>query len=335
MQELELVFEQLKLGKTKDSPEIKTLLASIRQVNPELYPITMRIVENWPSANSTNSISKHLPSGKTLFGGGLGLATVTSIPWISGIMGWLEKNYPLSNAGITDPMSLLAIVAGLGAFAGGCYSIYYYRKIILPTFGKAGNAITLTQFGIADEMLHGLIASVATIWFVTVGLLPASIGTAIPIAPVPPEGSQSVEIRSRDITLVGYQETTPVPLSPTPEATTEQPKIRNDKNLLTYSVLFGSMIAGWYGARSRNLRLGQSYLQSGLAETATTEKLTPAEAQLIREAKTPAEAVAIAMRSSHVIKDAPAVPLPLPSATIAHNPAISLPTPTATDDPSI
>jgi hypothetical protein len=180
-----------------------------------------------------------------------------------------------------------------------------------------------------------LIASVATIWFVTVGLLPASIGTAIPIAPVPPEGSQSVEIRPRDMTLVGYQETTPVPLSPTPEATTEQPKIRNDKNLLTYSVLFGSMIAGWYGARSRNLRLGQSYLQFGLAETATTEKLTPAEAQLIREAKTPAEAVAIAMRSSHVIKDAPAVPLPLPSATIAHNPAISLSTPTATDDPSI
>ena len=122
------IFKVLKSGNAKDSPEIRTLLATIQQVKPEMFDTAIKIVENWPSPPS---LKDRLPSANALVGGGFGIAAIASVPWLSGVMKWLEANYPLTTSGISNPMLLLGIIGSLGALAGAGYSVFANRGLVL------------------------------------------------------------------------------------------------------------------------------------------------------------------------------------------------------------
>ena len=67
-----------------------------------------------------------------------------------------------------------------------------------------------------------------------------------------------------------------------------------EKNLLTFSVILGSIVSGWFGARMRSSRLNQLLLQNALAETARRESAAPELEPLIRSAPSAAEAARLA-----------------------------------------
>jgi hypothetical protein len=307
MEYIDLIIERLKKGSAKDSAEIQALLESLRQTSPELYEIAKRFIENWEEVPTTvrTSIIEKLPSPQ-VFGGGLGIATIASIPWLQSILRWLETNYPLANSGFTSPFSLLAIVAALGGISGAFYSIFLNRALVLPTFKKANNKVILSNWGIGGEILHGLIASVVTVWFTTVGLSPIDIPT-IPSAPLqqapsPVTASRQLENAS---TFVSYQSDA----TTMNEENNPPPSVNPRRsNLLTYSVIFGSLISGWYGARMRAFSLGQSLLKNVLADTATTPQLSKEVADMIRDSRTAADAAAIASQVREVVGAAVSVP---------------------------
>jgi len=269
MELIEQILKQLKAKNGIDSPEIKALLATIKVARPDLYDIAMKIIENWvPDPNpSPNPLSKYIPDRNTLIGGGAGIAGLASLPFVPQLLGWLQ-NFPLPE--VKDPMWLLPIVAGLGALAGAVYSIYAFRGIVSPTFGEKDGALTLTRYGILNELFFGAMAAVTTIWLSTVGLAPGAANAAPPAAANPLAANP------------------PVPNPPAVNIPANKP------NLLSYSVVAGSLVSGWFGARMRTFRLGRDLLQGALADSALNDKLSVGISDQIRNAPTAAAAATLA-----------------------------------------
>ena len=294
MDMIDQIFKQLNAGKGKDSPEIVALLATIKAVQPNLYDVAVKIVENFiPKPNPVPTPSNWL-SFNTLMGGGVGLAGLASTPWIRDGLQWLELHHKLST--VTDPIWLLAIVAGLGAASGAGYSIFSHRGIVWPAVGQKDGVLTLTRYGILNETFFGALAAVTTIWLATVGLAPANANvktllpdpTAVTPNPAP--------------TTAAPTTTAPTTTAPSTNLSVAGPVDGNKgNNLLSYSVIAGSLISGWYGARMRSFRLGQDLLQGALAETAVTDKMSPEMAARILAAPTAATAASLATGGKDVV----------------------------------
>jgi hypothetical protein len=306
MDYIDLIIKQLKKGSSKDSSEIQALLESLRQTSPELFEIAKRVIDNWEVVPTVQtSIIEKLSSPK-VYGGGLGIATIASIPWLQSILRWLETNYPLTNSCFTSPISMFAIIATLGGISGAFYSIFLNRALVLPAFRKHNNALILSNLGIGNEVLYGLIASVVTIWFTAIGISPAGLPT-IPsgLVPLVPSAATAYSDSDNAPTFVSHQSdgaTKSTETIPSLSLNSGRP------NLLTYSVIFGSLISGWYGARMRAFNLGQSLLQKVLADTSTTPPLTQDLADMIRKSRTAADAAAIAAQVLEVVGAAVSVP---------------------------
>ena len=291
MDMIDQIFKQLSAGKGKDSPEIVALLATIKSVQPNLYDVAVKIVDNYVTKPIPTSVTGGWPSFNTLMGSGVGLAGLASTPWIRDALQWLELNHHLRP--VTDPIWLLAIVAGLGATSGAAYSIYVHRGVVRPAVGQKDGVLTLTRYGILNEIFFGAVAAVTTIWLATVGLAPAnaSVKALVPdvtaASPNPPPTNPAPA--------------NPAPVNPAPENPVKTNAVvsplsdhGNGNNLLSYSVIAGSLISGWYGARMRSFRLGQDLLQGALAETAVTDRMSPEMAARILAAPTAATAANLA-----------------------------------------
>ncbi len=113
-------------------------------------------------------------------------------------------------------------------------------------------------------------AAVTTIWLSTVGLAPAAANAAPPAGVNPPAANP------------------PVPNSPAVNIPANKP------NLLSYSVVAGALVSGWFGARMRTFRLGHDLLQGALADTALNDKLSAGIADQIRNAPSAAAAATLA-----------------------------------------
>ena len=263
------IFKQLNAGKAKDSPEILALLATIKSAQPDRYEIAVQIVENWRAgvAPEQRPWTEFLPGRNALVGGGMGIAGLISVPWIQPILAWLQQHVTMPV--IESPVILLGIVGGLGAVAGACYSIYCHRGIVLPTLGEREGVLTLTRFGIVNEIGFGALAAVTTIWL-------AAVGLALPESKENP-GSIADSTATVPATATG----TAVPA----------PK---DRNMLSYSVILGSLVSGWFGARMRSFRLDQALLTDALAKTAVSEKQVPGMEQRILAAPNAAAAAKLA-----------------------------------------
>lgn len=106
--------------------------------------------------------------------------------------------------------------------------------------------LTLTQYGILNERLFGAVAAVTTIWLSTVGLVPPGSQTVMVADAQAPENVQN------------------------PEGERKGPVKK--PNLLTYSVIAGALVSGWFGAPMRTFRLNTELLQGDLAVAAESEK---------------------------------------------------------------
>lgn len=286
------IFKQLKAGKAKDSPEILALLATIKSVQPESYAIAVQIVENWQSTSKKEPgpLMGFVTSRSTLMGGSIGLAGIFSLQWLQPALAWFQQNVPLPV--IQSPLLLLLIVGALGAIAGAGYSIYCHSGVVLPTLGKQEGVLTLTRFGILNEVSFGAMAAVTTIWLAAVGLaLPQA--NAIPMAnPVDPANPPD-----------------PVPVASAPI----------NPNLLSHSVILGALVSGWMGARMRSSRLDQSLLTNALARTAEMDPQSEKLAKEILAAPNAAAAATLATGMpvigtlASAKKEAPVVPDPSPN----------------------
>ena len=266
------IFRQLRAGKAKDSPEILALLATIKTAQPESHAIAVQIVENWQSAPSRSEPGPWmsvLTNPTTLMGGGLGIAGIFSLPWIQPVLGWIQQNVPLPV--VQSPPLLLLIVGALGAIAGAGYSIYCHKGIVLPELGKPEGVLTLTRFGIVNEISFGAMAAVMTIWLAAVGL---ALPQANPVA-LPNPGAAA----NLPVAVPGAAAVVAAPI---------------DKNLLSYSVVLGALVSGWMGARMRSSRLDQSLLKKALAKTSEMEPQSENRAKEILEAKSASAAATLA-----------------------------------------
>jgi hypothetical protein len=313
MDVIDQIFKQLKLGKSKVSSEIVALLSTIDTNNqPKLHAIAMQIVENWPETQQSVSWMDRLPARSTLMGGGLGIAGIVSLPWMQQILAWFERDYTLPT--VQSPLLLLVIVGGLGAIAGAGYSIYCQRGIVRPEFGQRQGVLTLTRYGILNEIAFGALAAVTTIWLVTVGLVPPPAGstpaasnesTTAATTPAPAPNAPWREplmvlpyaplVTSPDSAFDGWS-ISPSVLPNAPAATppaAAPAATPNAPSLLSYSVILGSLVSGWMGARMRSFRLGQSLLTDALSKTAVLEPKSPEVAAQIRVAS-PAAAAQLA-----------------------------------------
>ena len=266
------IFRQLRASKAKDSPEILALLATIKTAQPESHAIAVQIVENWQSAPSRSEPGPWmsvLTNPTTLMGGGLGIAGIFSLPWIQPVLGWIQQNVPLPV--VQSPPLLLLIVGALGAIAGAGYSIYCHKGIVLPELGKPEGVLTLTRFGIVNEISFGAMAAVMTIWLAAVGL---ALPQANPVA-LPNPGAAA----NLPVAVPGAAAVVAAPI---------------DKNLLSYSVVLGALVSGWMGARMRSSRLDQSLLKKALAKTSEMEPQSENRAKEILEAKSASAAATLA-----------------------------------------
>src|SRR4051794_8779467 len=178
---IEEVFKQLN-AKGPESPEVQALLRTIHDTQPDKEAIARALVSNWrkekpsvlPALNRTQW---------TAVGGGVGL--VALLPFLPSLLQWAQLNIPLPV--IKSPIALLFVIALVGAIAGAGYSIYCNRGIVLPTFQAKAGQLTLTRFGILNEIGVGAIAAVTTVWLATIGLTPpvtTAAGTPV-VASVP------------------------------------------------------------------------------------------------------------------------------------------------------
>lgn len=241
------IFKQLKAGKAKDSPEILALLATVRSAQPDSYAIAVQIVENWQSTpkSEPSPLMRLVTSRSTLMGGSIGLAGIFSLQWLQPAFAWFQQNVPLPV--VQSPFLLLIIVGTLGALAGAGYSIYCQGGIVLPTLGKQDDVLTLTRFGIVNEIGFGAMAAVMTIWLAAVGLaLPQANPVAVPEPVAAADPATAANPPDREVAL-----------APAPQK----------QNLLSHSVVLGALVSGWLGARMRSSRLDQSLLTKALSKT--------------------------------------------------------------------
>lgn len=248
MDHIDLMFKLLNAGKAKDSPEIVTLLETIKATpTPENYIFAKKVVEYWPQTKPATM--NYLTHPATLIGGGVGLFGLASVQWLQPFLVWLQKSITLPI--VQSPGVLLLIVAALGAMAGAGYSIYCQRGIMLPQFGKTEEGVlTFSRLGILNELGFGALAAATTIWLAAIGIVPFPNMTTS--SDTPPTTAASVTAGTVGAT------------SPTTAT-----------NLLSWSVVMGSLVSGWYGARMRTARLDQALLTSALAKTAVNDKLSP------------------------------------------------------------
>jgi hypothetical protein len=280
---IQQLFKLLRETRSKDSPEVKTFLATIKEIKPDIYATLASIADNWQAPKDAPSFTDRLPDRNTLLGGGVSIVALASTPMISTFVKSLETDHPLTK--VTSPMVLLLIVAALGALAGAAYSIYSHRGVIFPEFGKKEGVLTLTQYGILNEIFLGAVAAVTTIWFAAVGIaIPGESATAAADSTTATASADANKPVNADPAANAGQE----------EATKKAAAQKSATNLLSYSMIFGSLISGWFGARMRALRLGQGLLQEALADTAITEKMSPEMADKIRAAPTASVAASLA-----------------------------------------
>jgi hypothetical protein len=336
-----LVLGKLIAGTPKDSPEIKEILEAQRQSNLATYELINKIVQDWPASAPAKTPAVGIRD--LILGGGL-LGALATNPYLGTLMGWIQAYDPLAKSGIviTSPGSLFVVVAFLGALAGAGYSLWVNRKVVSPAFAESSDSLVLTRFGSLNEILSGALAAIVTVGMSVVGLSSAFSLTPPTPPAVAPESATSPQnpseskrpaaslptesapdkvaaelekyFTSSPMTYVVAQE--PVKQAVSSELKTgteeapleEQPKLRNNVNMLTYPIIFSSLISGWYGARMRAFSLGQSLLQEVLARTATTPQLSQVDAERIRKARTPAEAAAIAAQVTKVIGAAISLP---------------------------
>ena len=317
MDVIDQIFEQLKLGKSKVSSEIVALLSTIDTNNqPKLHAIAVKIVENWPETQQSVSWMDRLPVRSTLMGGGLGIAGIVSLPWMQQILAWFEQDFTLPT--VQSPLLLLGIVGGLGAIAGAGYSIYCHRGIVRPEFGQRQGVLTLTRYGILNEIAFGALAAVTTIWLVTVGLVPPPAGstpaasnesTTAATTPAPAPNATLPEplmvfpyaplATSPDPAFDAGWMVPPSVLPNAPAATLPAPaplcrcRHAESSELVELFRDFGIARVRLDGARMRSFGLGQSLLTDALSKTAVLEPKSPEVAAQIRVAS-PAAAAQLA-----------------------------------------
>ena len=263
------IRDLLKAGKKKNWDVIQRLFESLP---PNEQALVKGWIDDWPTETaepreSTSTwIMQILKDPKTIVGG-VGVAGMASLTWIQSLLSWLQTAVHLPE--VTNAFILLPIVAGLGALAGAAYSIYCNRGIVLPSLGKQQGVLTLTRFGILNEVSFGAMAAVTTIWLTTIGLgIPQAL-PGIPANPTAPAGSPAA------VDTVGA-------------VAGQKP------NLLSHSVILGALVSGWLGARMRSARLDQALLTKALAKTATQEPMTSEIAEKISLAPSAAAAATLA-----------------------------------------
>ena len=216
---------------------VELLKAGKRNDSSEVVAMLETIKTQQPEVFAVAEITArewpHSPTGstislspQTLGIGGLGIAGVAGLPYAPAILQWLSKNVALPE--VTNPFLMLVIIALAGAISGACYSLYIHSGLVLPEFQKDKNKIMLTQLGILNEIGFGALAAATSIWTSVIGL--SSITDS--------SGAAAASVAA----LV--------------------PGV----NLLSWSVILGSLVSGWFGARMRSARLDQSMLQSVLAD---------------------------------------------------------------------
>jgi hypothetical protein len=346
-------------GHAPDSHEVTQLLAELRGIDPNGYEIARKLVTISTSQPSSPEDQKTSWLGTTTKLGGVGVAGYL-LSYGQSLLGWIQSVDPIGRSGIviTNPISLLGIIALVGSISGFIYSIYINRKnraltdvgywIVLPTFKKSEDKLVLSQLGFLNEMLSGAFAALLTIGVSTLGLpLPKTSihelteptqqqaspgqGTSPSLdnqnsgsneKTITPETERKLNeffgaaptrtfVSQRPSNSAAPQETKPqLPSAAGDQVQTKEKPTKDDEltqpakpivNLLTYSVIFGSLVSGWYGARTRALSLGHKLLQTVLADTSVTPPLTQREADAIRTAPTAADAAAIASKKNEVI----------------------------------
>lgn len=238
MTPVEMIIKLLNSGKKKDSPEIQSLLESVKAADKSAYDTILVVVNNWQQPKNPLGF---LGDKSVMVPGGIGLAGLVSLPYLQPFLVWLQKNVTLP--AVQSPIPLLLWVAGLGGVSGFVYSVYRSRGIVLPQADDHDGVLTLTRYGFLNELVFGALAAVTTIWLAAVG-----------IATPEPFGDGIAEAALVTETLA---------------------KLPQTGSLLTWSVVLGSLMSGWYGARMRSARLDQALLTDALARTAELDKQSP------------------------------------------------------------
>jgi hypothetical protein len=258
-------------GISKVSVEATTLIEQIARDQPELAGAAQKVMDNWPEPTDVKTVF----TPKSVGIGGLGIASVASIPWVQPILLWLTDTLKLPD--VFSPIPLLIIVASIGAIAGAAYSIYCHRGVVFPTIAKMENVLTLTRLGILNEIGFGGAAAILTVWMSVVGL-----NVAVPLGNVP--AKDQAEVVS----------TKPNEANPDANKKAADEKAPASSNLLTWSVVLGALVSGWLGARMRSTVLDRSLLKNALAETSIKPAGLPNLESMIRFASSASVAAHLA-----------------------------------------
>lgn len=171
------IVDLLKSGKTKDSAEIVALL-KLLESNPQAHADAMTLIASWPPKPT---LADRLPERNTILLGGAGIAGISSLALVPGILEFVKKNAPFDQVPVHSVWLLLLIIAALGALAGAVYSVYHHRGIAWPRFSKRvatrpeeSDVLTLTEYGFLNEIFFGALAAITTVWLASVGLVPAT-----------------------------------------------------------------------------------------------------------------------------------------------------------------
>lgn len=247
-------------GKTKNAAKIQAILMGLESL-PQAHSVASGIVDSWPASSTFGPLTDN----KALVGGGVGIAGLASVPYLQEFLAWIQREFKLPL--VTSPITMLFIVAGLGALAGAVYSIFKHGGIAWPTIGLQGGedvnherVLTLTRYGILNESGVGALAAVSTIWLTTIGLIPPE-GRTDATPPTVAKGSSESPSKQNE--------------QGTPESTdsgSNANKKMEAKNLLSYSVLIGALVSGWLGARMRSFRLDQGLMKSLLASAVASDR---------------------------------------------------------------